>query len=118
MGLSQHGEVHFLEGVPGWSWTPFFIDFVGPGEASGGHLRPPLGDFGDTLGARGVTLENFGSPWADFGSLEGHFGLFGGPPGGISPYGGHFVCVLGSLLAILRYSLIISQVLWVNSRVE
>ena len=77
-----------------------------------------MGDLGDTLGAGGVTLGNFGSPWADFGSLEGHFGLFGGPPGGISPYGGHFVCDLDSLLAILRYSLIISQVLWVNSRVE
>ena len=96
----------------------FLIDFGGSGEALGDLLILPLGDLGDTLGARGVTLENFGSPWADFGSLEGHFGLFGGPPGGISPYGGHFVCVLGSLLAILRYSLIISQVLWVNSRVE
>ena len=118
MGFSQLGDVHFLKGVPGWSWTPFLIDFGGSGEALGDHLRPPLGDLGDTLGARGVTLGNLGSPWADFGSLEGHFGLFGGPPGGISPYGGHFVCVLGSLLAILRYSSIISQVLWVNSRVE
>ena len=60
MGFSQHGEVHFLEGVPGWSWTPFFIDFVGPGEASGGHLRPPLGDFG--------------RPWGHFGRQGGHFG--------------------------------------------
>ena len=93
-------------------------DFRRSTEASGNHFRPPLGDLGDTLGAGGVTFGSFGSPWADFGSLEGHFGLFGGPPGGISPYGGHFVCVLGSLLAILRYSLIISQVLWVNSRVE
>ena len=67
------------------------IDFRGSGEASGDHLRPSLGDLGDTLGAGGVTLGNFGSPWADFGSLEGHFGFCGGPPGGISPYGGHFV---------------------------
>ena len=81
MGFSQHGEVHFLKGVPGWSWTPFFIDFRESGEASGDHLRPPLGDLGDTLGARGVTLGNFGSAWADFGSLEGHFGLFGVPLG-------------------------------------
>ena len=55
-----------------------------------------MGDLGDTLGARGVTLGNFGSPWADFGSLEGHFGFFGGPPGGVSPYRGHFVCDLES----------------------
>ena len=99
MGFSQHGEVHFLKGVPGWSWTPFFIDFRGSGEASGDHLRPPLGDFGRPwghFGCQGVTLGNFGSPWADFGSLEGHFGLFGGPPGRISPYGGHFVCDLES----------------------
>ena len=78
MGFSQHGEVHFLKGVPGWSWTPFFIDFRGSGEASGDHLRPPLGDLGDTLGAGGITLGNFGSPWDHFGSLEGHFGIFGG----------------------------------------
>ena len=80
-----------------------------------------MGDFGRPwghFGRQGVTLGNFGSPWSDFGSLEGHFGFFGGPPGGISPYGGHFVCDLGSLLAILRYSSSISQVLWVNSRVE
>ena len=55
-----------------------------------------LGDLGDTLGAGGVTLGNFGSPWDHFGSLEGHFGLFGDFPGGISTYGGHFVCDLGS----------------------
>ena len=96
MGFSQHGDIHFLKGVPGWSWIPFLIDFRGSGEASGDHLRPPLGDLGDTLGARGVTLGNFGSPWDHFGSLEGHFGLFGGPPGGISPYGGHFACDLES----------------------
>ena len=75
MEFSQRGDVHFLKGVPGWSWTSFLIDFRGSGEASGDHLRPPLGDFG---------------------SLEGHFGLFGGPPGRISPYGGHFVCDLES----------------------
>ena len=96
MGFSQHGDVHFLKGVPGWSWTPFLIDFRGSGEASGDHLRPPLGDLGKSLGAGDVTLGNFGSPWDHFGSLEGHFGLFGGPPGGISPYGGHFVCDLES----------------------
>ena len=96
MGFSQLGDVRFLKGVPGWSWTPFFIDFKVSGEASGDHLRLPLGDLGDTLGAGGVTLGNFGNPWEHFGSLEGHFGLFGGPPGGISPYGDHFVCDLES----------------------
>ena len=60
MVFSQHGEVHFLKGIPGWSWTPFFIDFKGSGEASGDHLRPPLGDFG--------------RPWGHFGRQGGHFG--------------------------------------------
>ena len=99
MGFSQLGDVHFLKGVLGWSWTPFLIDFGGSGEALGDHLRPPLGDFGRPwghFGRRGVTLGNFGNPWEHFGSLEGHFGLFGGPPGGISPYGDHFVCDLES----------------------
>ena len=59
MGFSQRGEVHFPKGIPGWSWTPFFIDFVGSGEASGDHLRPPLGDFG--------------RPWGHFGRRGGHF---------------------------------------------
>ena len=79
MGFSQLGDVHFLKGVPGWSWTPFFIDFRASGEASGDDLRLPLGDLGDTLGAGGVTLGNFGSPWDHFGSLEGHFGISGVP---------------------------------------
>ena len=99
MGFSQHGDVHFLKGVPGWSWTSFLIAFRGSGEASGDDLRPPLvtlGDLGDTLGAGRVTLGSFGSPWHHFGSLEGHFGFFGGPPGGISLYGGHSVCDLES----------------------
>ena len=55
-----------------------------------------LGDLGDTLGAGRVTLGSLGSPWHHFGSLEGHFGFFGGPPGGISPYVGHFVSDLRS----------------------
>ena len=96
MGFSQHGDSYFLKGVPGWSWTPFLLAFRGSGEASGDHLRLPLGDLGDTLGAGGVTSGNFGSPWHHFGSLEGHFGFFGGPPGGISPYVGHFVSDLRS----------------------
>ena len=60
MGFSQHGEVHFLKGVPGWSWIHFFIDFKGSGEASGDHLRPPLGDFR--------------RPWRHFARRGGHFG--------------------------------------------
>ena len=99
MGFSQHGEVHFLKGVPGLSWTSFLLAVRGSGEASGDHLRPPLEDFGRPwghFGRWGVTLGNFGSPWDHFGSLEDHFALFGGPPGGISPYGGQFVCGLES----------------------
>ena len=96
MGFSQLGDVHFLKGVPGWSWTFFLIDFRGSGEASGDHLRPPLGDFGRPWGHFG---RRGGSLWGTLGilgSLEGYFGLFGGPPGGISPYGDHFVCDLES----------------------
>ena len=58
-----------------------------------------MGSLGVSLGAflsMGVTLGNLRNPWEHFGSLEGHFGLFGGPPGGISPYGDHFVCDLES----------------------
>ena len=96
IGFSQGGNVHFLKGVPGLSWSPFLIDFERSGEALGDHLILPLGDLGDTLGAGGVTLGNFEGPCDHFGSLEGHFGLFGGPPGGISPYGDHFVYDLES----------------------
>ena len=66
MGFSQLGDVHFLKGVPGWSWTPFLIDFGGSGEALGDHLRPPLGDLGDTLGAGGGY---FGELWESLGAL-------------------------------------------------
>ena len=66
MVFSQHGEVHFLKGVPGWCWIPFFIDFKGSGEASGDHLRLPLGDLGDTLGAGGGY---FGELWESLGAL-------------------------------------------------
>ena len=82
MRFSQRGDVHFLKGVPGWSWTLFFIDFEASGEASGDHLRLPLGDFGRPwghFGRWGVTLGNCGSPWDHFGSLEGHFGISGVP---------------------------------------
>ena len=46
------GDVRFLKGVPGWSWTPFLIDFRGSGEALGDHLRA----LGFVLGAPGATL--------------------------------------------------------------
>ena len=52
MGFSQRVDVHFLKGVPGWSWTPFLIDFGGSGEALGDHLRA----LGFVLGAPGATL--------------------------------------------------------------
>ena len=51
MGFSQRGDVRFLKGVPGWSWTPFLIDFGGSGEA----LEDHLGALGFVLGAPGVT---------------------------------------------------------------
>ena len=66
MGFSQRGVVHFLKGVPGWSWTLFLIAFGGSGEALGDHLRPPLGDLGDTLGAGGG---HFGELWESLGAL-------------------------------------------------
>ena len=83
------------------------VDFKRPGEASGDHLRPPLGDFGGpwghfgrwgeslwgTLGVLGITL---GALRVALGSLGAHFGLFGGPPWDISPYGAHFVYDLES----------------------
>ena len=73
MGFSQLGDVHFLKGVPGWSWTPFLIDFGGSGEALGDHLRPPLGDFG--------------RPWGHFGrrgrSLWGTLGILGSTLGAL-----------------------------------
>ena len=79
---------------------PFFYGFWG---VWGGLWRPlettfeRLWETWETLWAPGgVTLGNFGNPWEHFGSLAGHFGLFGGPPGGISPYGDHFVCDLES----------------------
>ena len=67
MRFSQHGDVHFLKGVPGWSWIPFLIDFRGSGEASGNHLRPPLGDFGRPWGHFG---RRGGSLWGTLGVLE------------------------------------------------
>jgi len=67
MGFSQLGDVHFLKGVPGWSWTPFLIDFGGSGEALGDHLRPPLGDFGRPWGHFG---RRGGSLWLTLGALE------------------------------------------------
>ena len=42
----------------------FFDRFWGSWEALGDHLRPPLGDLGDTLGAGG------GSLWLTLGALE------------------------------------------------
>ena len=78
----------------------FFDRFWGVWGGLGGPLETTFGRLWETLGtlwAPGeVTLGNFGNPWEHFGSLEGHFGLFGGPPGGISPYGDHFVCDLKS----------------------
>ena len=101
MGFSQRGDVHFLKGVPGLSWTPFLIDFKkvwgglgGPPETTFGRLWRTLG----TLWALGgVTLGNFGSPWDHFGSFEGRFGLFGGPLWALwgSPLG--YFSVWGSL---------------------
>ena len=67
MGFSQHGEVHFLKGVPGWSWTPFFIAFSGSGEGLGGPLETTFGRLWETLG----TL------WAPGGSLWGTLGVLG-----------------------------------------
>ena len=78
----------------------FFDRFWGVWGGLGGPLETTFGRLWETLGTLwapgGVTLGNFGNPWEHFGSLEGHFGLFGGPPGGISPYGDHFVCDLES----------------------
>ena len=68
MGFSQLGDVHFLKGVLGWSWTSFLIAFGGSGVALGDHLRPPLGDLGDTLGAGG------GSLWGTLGILGSTLG--------------------------------------------
>jgi len=79
MRFSQRGDVHFFKGVPGWSWTLFFIDLRRSGEASGEHLRPPLGEFERPwghFGRRGVNLGNFEPPWDHFGGLEGHFVIF------------------------------------------
>ena len=84
MGCSQRGDVHFLKGVPGLSCTPFLIDFRGSGEASGDHLRQPLGDFvrpwghfelrGVTLGVLGITLGAFR---VTLGFPLGHFSVWG-----------------------------------------
>ena len=51
MGFSQRGDVRFLKGVLGWSWSRFLIDFRGSGEALGDHLTA----LGLVLGALGVT---------------------------------------------------------------
>ena len=67
MGFSHLGDVRFLKGVPGWSWSPFLIDFGGSGEALGDHLRPPLGDFGRPWGHFG---RRGGSLWLSLGALE------------------------------------------------
>ena len=94
MGFSQLGDVHFLKGVPGWSWTRFLIDFRVSGEASGDHLRPPLGDFGRPWGhfgrRGGVTLAHFGSIGVTSRGLWGHFVVFGGRFRGPRPHVYHF----------------------------
>ena len=69
MGFSQHGEVHFLKGVPGWSGIPFLIAFRGSGEASEDHLRLPLGDVGRPWGHVGRRGGHFRELWESLGSL-------------------------------------------------
>ena len=78
MGFSQCRDVRFLKGVPGWSWTPFLIDFGRSWEALGDHLRPPLGDLGDTLGAGGGHSGSLWEHWSHFQRTLGPLcGLWG-----------------------------------------
>ena len=58
-----------------------------------GTLWAPGGSLWGTLGVLGITL---GALRVALGSLGAHFGLFGGPPWDISPYGAHFVYDLES----------------------
>ena len=67
MGFSQHGEVHFLKAVPGWSWTPFFHRFCEAWGGLGGSLETTFGRLWETLG----TL------WAPGGSLWRTLGVLG-----------------------------------------
>ena len=67
MGFSQHRHVHFLKGVPGWSWTTFLIDFKGVWGGLGGPLETTFGRLWQTLG----TL------WAPGGSLWATLGVLG-----------------------------------------
>ena len=89
MGFSQHGVIHFLKGVPGWSWTPFLIDFRSSEEAWGDHLRD-LGSFWEHLESlradSEVTLAHIGSIGVTSRGLWGHFGAFGGSFPGLRPW--------------------------------
>ena len=54
------------------------IDFRGSGEALGDHLRPPLGDLGDTLGAGGGHSGSLWEHWSHFQRTLGPLcGLWG-----------------------------------------